>query len=201
MIKIAFGVIFTMPPSPKWPPTKSRNCYWSPISRKIDILGVIWSEELIGNNESCIRSHFYDATIFKIAANIIVKFSMVSDFNENWYLGVFLSEELVGALNSDMGVIWGLLCLHPNTIQSSYYYYNNSSSSRSDFVRPNSKRMIIRSLIDFTGRWIPSQEVHSSLGILKMAAVAMETVNVCQNLWPHLYWKLQRDFDKTWHIY
>ena len=28
---------------------------------------------------------------------------MVSDVNENWYLGVFWSEELVGALNSDMG--------------------------------------------------------------------------------------------------
>jgi hypothetical protein len=26
------------------------------------------------------------------------------------------------------------------------------------------------------------QEVHSGLGIFKMAAVAMETVNVCQNL-------------------
>jgi hypothetical protein len=24
--------------------------------------------------------------------------------------------------NSDMGVVWGLLCLHPNTIKPSYYY-------------------------------------------------------------------------------
>ena len=46
-----------------------------------------------------------------------------SDFNENWYLGVFWSEELVGAQNSDMGVVWELLCLHPNTIKPSYYYY------------------------------------------------------------------------------
>ena len=29
-----------------------------------------------------------------MAANKIVKLSMVSDFNENWYLGVFWSEEL-----------------------------------------------------------------------------------------------------------
>jgi hypothetical protein len=28
----------------------------------------------------------------------------------------------------------------------------------------------------------PSQEVHSGLGIFQIAAVAMETVNVCQNL-------------------
>ena len=25
--------------------------------------------------------------------------------------------------NSDMGVVWGLLCFHPNTIKPSYYYY------------------------------------------------------------------------------
>ena len=31
------GVIFTMPPFPKWLPTKSPNCQWSPISMKIDI--------------------------------------------------------------------------------------------------------------------------------------------------------------------
>jgi hypothetical protein len=45
-----------------------------------------------------------------------------SDFNENWYLGVFWSDELVGAMNSDMGVVWELLCLHSNTIKPSYYY-------------------------------------------------------------------------------
>jgi hypothetical protein len=31
-----------------------------------------------------------------MAANKIVKLSKISDFNENWYLGVFWSEELVG---------------------------------------------------------------------------------------------------------
>ena len=31
-----------------------------------------------------------------MAANKIVKLSTVSDYNENWYLGVFWSEELVG---------------------------------------------------------------------------------------------------------
>jgi hypothetical protein len=33
------------------------------------------------------------AAIFKMAANKIGKLLMVSDFNENWYLGVFWSEE------------------------------------------------------------------------------------------------------------
>ena len=36
------------------------------------------------------------ASIFKMAANKMVKLSMVSDFNEHVYLGVFWSEELVG---------------------------------------------------------------------------------------------------------
>ena len=83
-------------------------------------LGLFWSEELIGNAENCIQGHCYDATVSKMAANKIDKLLMVSDFNENWYLGVFWSDELVGALNSDMRVAWGLLCLHPNTIKPSY---------------------------------------------------------------------------------
>jgi hypothetical protein len=44
-----------------------------------------YSEELVGNDEICIQGHFYEAIIFKMAANKIVKLSMVSDFNENWY--------------------------------------------------------------------------------------------------------------------
>jgi hypothetical protein len=37
-----------------------------------------------------------------------------------------------------------------------YYYCYSSSSSRCDFVWPNSQRLMIRSLLNFTGRWIPS---------------------------------------------
>jgi hypothetical protein len=44
----------------------------------------------------------------KMAANKIVKLSMVSDFNENWYLGLFWSEELIG---NDENCIQG----HQNT--------------------------------------------------------------------------------------
>jgi hypothetical protein len=56
-------------------------------------LGVFWSEELVGNDEICSQGHFYEATIFKMAANKIVKLSMVwfqwklisSDFEvRNW---------------------------------------------------------------------------------------------------------------------
>ena len=36
-----------------------------------------------------------------------------------------------------------------------YYYYYSSSSSRCELVRPNSQRLIILSLPNFTGRWIP----------------------------------------------
>jgi hypothetical protein len=50
---------------------------------------------LIGNDENCIQGHFYDATVSKIAADKIDKLLMVSDFNDNWYLGVFWSAELV----------------------------------------------------------------------------------------------------------
>jgi hypothetical protein len=85
-------------------------------------LGLFWSDELIGNDENCIQGPFYDATVSKMAANKIGKLLMVSDFNENSYLAVFWSVELVGALNSDMGVVWGLLCLHPNTVKPIYYY-------------------------------------------------------------------------------
>jgi hypothetical protein len=59
-------------------------------------LGVFWSKELVCNAEICIQGHFYEAAIFKMAVNKIVKLSMVSDFNVNWYLGVSWSEELVG---------------------------------------------------------------------------------------------------------
>jgi hypothetical protein len=34
--------------------------------------------------------------IFKMAADKIGKISLFSDFNENWYLGLFWSEELIG---------------------------------------------------------------------------------------------------------
>jgi hypothetical protein len=135
-------------------------------------LEVFWNEEMVGNDKICIQGHFNEATIFKMAANKAVKLSMVSDFNDNWYLGVFWSEELVGALNSDMGVVWGLLCLHPNTIKPRYYYHSSSSSSRRELVRPNSQRMMIRSLLNFTGRWIP---------IWRGALRSLNFQNGCQN--------------------
>ena len=38
----------------------------------------------------------YDSTVSKMATKKIDKLLMVSDFKDNWYLGVFWSEELVG---------------------------------------------------------------------------------------------------------
>ena len=40
--------------------------------------------------------HSYDATVSKMAANKIGILLMISDFNENWYLRLFWSEELIG---------------------------------------------------------------------------------------------------------
>jgi hypothetical protein len=42
-----------------------------------------------------LNENFIITNQIKMAANKIVKLSMVSDFNENWYLAVFWSEELV----------------------------------------------------------------------------------------------------------
>ena len=84
---------------------------------------------------------------------IWTKFGFQVDYDvANWYPGVFWSEELAGALNSDMGVVWGLLCLHPNTIKPSYYYYS-SCCSPNELVQANSQRLVIRSLLIFTGTW------------------------------------------------
>jgi hypothetical protein len=43
---------------------------------------------------------------------------------------------------------------YPFSLKSENYYYS-SSSSRCDFIRPISQRLIIWSLLNFTGRWIP----------------------------------------------
>ena len=90
-------------------------------------LEVFWSKELVCNAEICIQGHFNEATIFKMAVNKIVNLAMVPDFNVNWYLGVSWSEELVGNDETCIhmpefwyGVVWGLLCLHPNTIKPRY---------------------------------------------------------------------------------
>ena len=82
-------------------------------------LGVLCSEELVGNDEICIQGHFYEATIFKMAANTIVKLSMVSDFNEKWYLGLFWSEELIG--NDE------------DCIQGHFYFQNGRQQNRQNF--------------------------------------------------------------------
>jgi hypothetical protein len=39
---------------------------------------------------------------------------------------------------SDMWVVWGFLCLHPNTIKPTYYYYYYYYYSSSSSPKPNS---------------------------------------------------------------
>ena len=77
VMKIAFRVIFTIPPFPKWPPKKIDKLLMVSDFKDNWYLGVFWSEELVGNDEICSQGHFYEATIFKMAANKIVKLSMV----------------------------------------------------------------------------------------------------------------------------
>ena len=69
-------------------------------------LELFWSDELIGNDEHCIRMPPFS----KMAADKISKISMFSDFNEHWYLGLFWSEELIG--NDE------------NCIQGHFYFHN-----------------------------------------------------------------------------
>jgi hypothetical protein len=57
--------------------------------------------------------------IFKMAADKIVKISMFSDFNENLYLGLFWSEELIG--NDENG------------IQSHFYFQNGHRQNQQNF--------------------------------------------------------------------
>jgi hypothetical protein len=92
MMKIAFRVIFIFKMAANKVVKISKFSYCN----ENWYLVLFWSEELIGNDENCIRGHFNDATVSKMAANKIVKLSMFSDFNENWCLGVSWSEELDG---------------------------------------------------------------------------------------------------------
>ena len=80
----------------KWPPTKSAKFQCSLISMKIDIYGYFEVRNWLVMKKIASTCQFYDATVSKMATNKIDKLLMVSEFNENWYLGVFWSEELVG---------------------------------------------------------------------------------------------------------
>jgi hypothetical protein len=59
------------------------------------------------------------AVIFKMAANKIIKILMFSDFNENLYLGLFLSEKLIG--NDE------------NCIQGHFYFQNYRQQNQQNF--------------------------------------------------------------------
>jgi hypothetical protein len=59
------------------------------------------------------------AVIFKMAADKSAKFNLFSDFNENLYLGLFWSEELIG--NDE------------NCIQGHFYFQNGRRQNRQNF--------------------------------------------------------------------
>ena len=97
---------------------------------------------------------------FAMAANLNPKWSpkiqRSSDFGEIWFPCRFSSCELISVI-----VFWNWEpCYDPSDHIIScyyyyYYYYYSSSSSPNELVRPNSQRLMIRSLPNFTGRWIP----------------------------------------------
>ena len=80
------------PPFWKWPPTKSAKFQCPLVSMKTYIKGYFEVRNWLVMMKIAFRVIF----IFKMAANKIGKISMFSDFNENWYLGLFWSEELIG---------------------------------------------------------------------------------------------------------
>jgi hypothetical protein len=59
------------------------------------------------------------AAIFKTTADKIGKISIFSDLNENWYLGLFWSEKLIG--------------YDENCIQGHFYFQNGGQQNRQNF--------------------------------------------------------------------
>jgi hypothetical protein len=82
---------------------------------KIDIYGYFEVRNWLVMMKIAFRVIF----IFKMAANKIEKISMFSDFNENWYLGLFWSEELIGK--------------DENCIQGHFYFWNGRRENRQNF--------------------------------------------------------------------
>jgi hypothetical protein len=79
---------------------------------------------------------------FKMATNKIGKISMSSDFNENWYLGLFWSEKLIG--NDE------------NCIQGHFYFQNGRWQNRQivNGLRFQWK-LISRSILKWGIGWCP----------------------------------------------
>jgi hypothetical protein len=92
-----------------------------------------------------------------MAAEKIGKTSMFSDFNENSLQNNPRYQFSLKAENIEILPILSVAILKMAAIRSRfffyyYYYYYSSSSSRCELVRPNSQRIMIRSLLNFTGR-------------------------------------------------
>ena len=85
--------LFTKPPFfSKWLPFREK-CQLCPISMKIDILGYIDVAKMKVPSKFCSKPPFF----FQNGCHI-VKISTLSDFNENWYLGVYWCGEHDGTI-------------------------------------------------------------------------------------------------------
>ena len=92
-----------------------------------------------------------------------------------------------------MGVVWGLLCLNANTTKPRYYY-SPSSSSRRELVWPNSQGLMIRSLLNFTGRWIIISRGALRSWNFQNGRCCHGNREHMSKFWPHLYRKLPKGF-------
>jgi hypothetical protein len=162
-----------------------------------------------------IQCHFQEATIFKMAANKIVKLSMVSDFNEHWYLGVFWSEEWVG--NDET-------CIHMPE-----FWYGGRLGTSVFASKHNQTSLLLLLLLllliflFFFSPWTcPTKfsEIDDPI-FTKLHRKVDPHLKKCNQVlefskWPSLPWKpwtyvkifdltyirnCLRDFHKTWHIY
>ena len=105
----------------------------------------------------------------------------------------------------DMGAVWGLLCLHPNTIKPSYYYYITPTVVGwcivilrfffsiliililpHIFVRSISRRCLDQILWNLVGISYAMWSCAFNVDFFKMAAIAMETAKMVKN------WKTQK---------
>jgi hypothetical protein len=168
---------------------------------------------LVGNDEICIYGHFCEAIIFKMAANKIVKLSMVSDFNENWYLGVFWSEELV---SNDEPCIHMPKFWYGGRFRTSVFASNHNQTSLLLLL------LLLLFLFFFSPWTCPTKFSETDDPIFtKLHRKVDPHLKKCHHVlefskWPPLPWKpwtyvkvfeftyignCQRDFHKTCHIY
>ena len=122
---------------PKWRPKHKCPPIWAKFCLQVDYDVASWYPSLV-----CYGGHF--------ESKITAKIQTSSDLGEIWFPSRLWCCELIS-------FVWEPYYDPSDNIISCYYYYYYyySSSSRLELVRPNSQRLMIWSLLNFTGRWIP----------------------------------------------